>query len=484
MKRTQRFICAALFLAATNGCKDFLTGPGLTVNPNSPVTASKEQFLASVAASQQSLEEGGVAKALVSWAQQMTGIARQSLTAQLYGFTELDVSAQFTRTYGGGGLVDILQAERLAKVQGDSSFAGIAMVYEALMMGRAASMWGDIPYSEAAGSIATPKLDPQERVYAAIQAKLDTAVAWISKTGGANAGPGTTDLVYGGDRTKWTQAAYTLKARYAMHWVAAQLSGGTALATIACGGDCLQKTVDAATAGLSSSANDFRTFHSTSSTEWNFWYNFLVVYRPGDYSAGGTLVDTLKARRTALGDKRVQAYFDSVIVGGLFDFRGANRNGVVPAGGTAFSVLSATRLAQGFRQPIVTAAENLLLLAEAQSRLGNDGPALVALNAAKAASAAANGVAVPPAGALSGAALLYEIKMEEWIVLFQNIEAWNAYKRNCVPRLTPAGTATDIPCRLQYGVDERNANPNIPDPASQPTRNRNDPKACSDPAHA
>lgn len=485
MDRITRQISALLLGATLTGCTDFLTGPGLTVDPNNPTIASKAQLFAAVAASQQSMEEGAVAKMLVTWSQAMSGVARQSLTYQRYGVVEADLSGMFARTYGGGGLVDIRAAIRLAKAEGDSSFAGIAMVYEALIIGRAASIWGDIPYVEAVSDIAEPRLDAQESVYAAVQAKLDTAVQWIGKTGGANVGPGPADLIYAGDRTRWTQAANTLKARYYMHWVEAQLVGGSSLAAaaIACGGDCLQLAVSAATLGLASSANDFRTFHSTTSTEWNSWYGFLVIFRPGDMAAGRTMVDSLKARRTALGDGRVRAYFDSVLVTGVFDFRGADRNGAASPVGSALSVLSTTRFAQGYRQPIVTAAENALLLAEAQARRGNDGPALVALNAAKAASAAANGVAVPAAGALTGTALLTEIKMEAWIVLFQNLEAWNTLKRTCTPVLVPAGTATDVPGRMPYGLDERNTNRNIPAPQAQPLRNRNDPLPCSAPLH-
>jgi hypothetical protein len=291
--------------------------------------------------------------------------------------------------------------------------------------------------------------------------------------------------VYGGDRAKWVAAANTLKARFYMHWVEAQLVGGSsaALATTACGGNCLQKAVTAAGAGIQTSANDFRTFHSGTSTEWNFWYQFLVVARTGDVAASRTLIDTLKGRRATLGDQRVRAYFDSVLFQGAFDFRGADRNGATAPSGSALSLLSGTRLANSYRQPIITAAENALWLAEAQARLGADGPALAALNQAKAASATMNGVAVPSATSLTGAALLNEIKMEEWISLFQNIEAWNAYKRNCVPKLAPAGTASDVPGRLLYGLAERNANPNIPAPAQQAPRNKNDPKACSDTTH-
>ena len=489
MKHTIR-ILGALVLAASAGCDSWLTGTGLTVTPNSPTAASKEQLFASVAASQESQEEGNLARWAAMFTQQMAGTGRQHKTFQSYSITESDINNYMSRTYTGGGLVDIRQVQRISKDQGDSVFAGIAMVYEALMIGRAASIWGDIPYSEAVSDVTQPKLDSQEQVYAAIQAKLDTAVAWIPKTGGANAGPRALDLIYGGSQAKWAAAANTLKARYYMHWVEPQLVGGSsaALATVACGGNCLTKAIAAATNGLKTSTaqqtttEDFRTFHSATSTEWNFWYQFLAVQRTGDVAAGGALVDTLKARRTTLGDQRIRAYYDSTLAGGVWDFRGADRNG----NGSNLSVLSATRLGQGFRQPVITAAENWLWLAEAQARSGDDVAALTALNNAKAQSATLNGVAVPAApGTLAGAPLLREIKMEEWISLFQNIESWSAYKRNCVPQLTPAGTATDIPGRLLYALSERNANTNIPTPSvqAQTPRNKNDPKPCSDATH-
>ena len=76
--------------------------------------------------------------------------------------------------------------------------------------------------------------------------------------------------------------------------------------------------------------------------------------------------------------------------------------------------------------------------------------------------------------------------------MFQNIEAWNDYKRTCIPRLDPSGNRTAIPGRLYYGQAEANANPNVPSVASQSAnggvggdrqgvggfRNPNDPAAC------
>ena len=53
---------------------------------------------------------------------------------------------------GGGGLLDIHKMQQLARAVNDSIYIGIAKVYEALVIGMAASIWGDIPYREAADS--------------------------------------------------------------------------------------------------------------------------------------------------------------------------------------------------------------------------------------------------------------------------------------------------------------------------------------------
>ena len=80
-------------------------------------------------------------------------------------------------------------------------------------------MWGDVPYSQASdpSHFPTPQLDPQQQVYAAIQARLDTAIIDLQATGPTNFGAGANDLVYGGDAASWLALAHTLKARYYVH---------------------------------------------------------------------------------------------------------------------------------------------------------------------------------------------------------------------------------------------------------------------------
>lgn len=93
----------------------------------------------------------------------MAGTDRQLVAYAKYDITESDHDDEFNNIYTGGGLIDI---RNLIKVTSENSwiaYRGIAKVHEALLMGTSASVWGDIPYSEAVNDdIATPKLDSQK----------------------------------------------------------------------------------------------------------------------------------------------------------------------------------------------------------------------------------------------------------------------------------------------------------------------------------
>ncbi len=104
-----------------------------------------------------------------------------------------------------------------AQTENAPAYSGIAKVLLAYNLGIATTSWENIPYSQA--DKATDKnfaasFDSQESIYANIQKLLDEAIVDLAKTGTK---PSTDDLIYGGDLTKWTKAAYTLKARHALH---------------------------------------------------------------------------------------------------------------------------------------------------------------------------------------------------------------------------------------------------------------------------
>jgi hypothetical protein len=451
------------------GCSDYLTGPKLTTNPNNPTDIEAVELLFVAAqAGLATQQEGQLARWAGMYTGHASGVGRQQLNYQLHQLNENETTAYFSRTYTGGGLVDLKEVSRVARENGDSIFAGTAFVLEAFTMGTAASLWGDIPYSEAGDPTAfpTPALDPQRDVYGQVLAKLDTATAWMAKTGGLNRGPAGSDIIYGGGTAasiaNWTRAANTLKARYWMHLVERE---GTPAA------DSARKY---ALLGISAAdgSQDFRTWHTSTTTDQNIWYQFLDVQRAGDLAPGQRLITIMQTRPAALGiaDPRLAVYFNQNTSG---QYRGGDENG----GGASLSLFGTARRAQGFRQPLITYVETQLILAEASFRLGDEAAARTALNNARRAAGFTAAQDIP--GTITGTALRDAIFEEKYVAMFQNIEVWNDWKRNCYPTLAPPSGAPSLMYRLPYGFAERNANPNIPSPVDLYARNWNDANACS-----
>jgi starch-binding outer membrane protein, SusD/RagB family len=416
-------------------------------------------------------QEGIIALIGCMWIQQCTGTSNFLQTLEQYDITSEDVaSPAFSALYEGGGLVDIRSIEATKAASGDDQYLGIVQVWEVLTMSIAADIYGDIPYRQAL-TASIPALDPQAQVYGDLQALLDQA---ITNLAGPGPGPGVLDLVYGGNTTKWIQAANTLKARLYMH--TAELPGAGNFDAAA-----LNNAVTYALLGISASANDFETSHGSAPGQDNMWYQFKFRSGFGNYVvAGRALADLMNTR----SDSRRSQYFGPASpgpgFGGLDPFGGKSAAGV--------SLLEGTRNDPIFAQPIITYIENELILAEAYYRL--DGNATRAQPRFDAARASVPGLAPKAITSID------DIMEEKYVAMFQNIEVWNDYKRSCYPAIVPVPTATfgdKVPGRLFYGTTEENANPNVPSrnvqlqrggnavstpPANPGFRNPNDPNPC------
>lgn len=442
--RFRLVLCTALLTGATAACSNWLSDPEATTNPNQPTVADADQLLV---ASQTALTQqytSDIARTVCVWMQQCAGTDRQYRQLGMYQYGEDAYNGPFSQVYTGGGLLDVRTIQQFADTAGDDVYGGIARVMEALTVGFGADVWGDIPYSEAVANTTSPKLDPQEQVYAAIQAKLDTAIALL--TSGTGNGPGGADLFYGGDDQKWLRLGHTLKARYFLH-VAERL-----------GTPAYQSALAEAQKGLQK-GDDLRSYQSADPNEQNSWYQFTVIQRSGYMSPGAFLVNLLQSRN----DPRLAQYFDPNAQGQYV--------GAAPGqqGSATIAKFDPARVGPGFRQPIVTWAENQLIVAEAAFRLGQTSLATQAVNAVR------TDAGLAPLGGVT----LNDIMTEKYIALFQNTEVWSDWKRTCIPALTPAQGNATIPGRLLYAQSERNTNTNIPLPSDQPARNWNDPNACS-----
>jgi starch-binding outer membrane protein, SusD/RagB family len=471
----------ALLLAASAGaCGDFLSGPGLDVNPNDPTLASAQQQLIAMQANMNARLEGQIARNASGFTQQIIGANNQQLTyITQYGMTEGDIGGNFTGFWTGGGLVAMRNIQAYGAAS-DKFMEGVGKAWEALAFGTAASVWGDLPYSEAVdASILTPKLDPQQAIYAAVQTRLDEAIAAFQAaptTGSCEV----SDLIYcapatatrAQEITRWIAASRTLKARFYLHLVERNGAAAYALALAQANQGISEAPTTAAQAIHGQAPGDFRTFHgSTLDVDGNIWAEFLTA-RGGDIGAGHTLVQLLKDR----ADPRLTAYFTASSSAPGGEIFGLDQNNAVVGAGPAAMVNIPIRRALTFRQPIVTWAENQFILAEAKYQTGDIPGATIHVNNVRLA------VGMAPLAVVTFA----DVMLEKYIAQFQNIDVWNDYKRTCIPTLARYQTAAEIPGRLPYSSAERGANPNIPLPSAYPTgttgtaplRNWNDPNPC------
>jgi len=448
----------ALSLAATaTGCSDYLTGSGVSQDPNNPPTYTLNSLMSSVQANLFLTMEADPARSVCVFMQQCSG--QQSEYAAVGNYSALGDGDfwyfNWAAIYGGGGLIDLrtMYAKALSPSVDDSLYAGIVDVLTAYYAGTAADLWGDVPYTQASqpSVYKTPMADPQQTVYDSVQNRLTEALVFLAATGPTNVGPGSADEVYGGDAALWTALAHTLKARYWMHIAeVVPAAYDSALAQTALG---IQQGAD------------YNAYHTIDIKQSNIWYQFFTTAAFGYMAAGKNLVDQLNAA----GDPRLAEYYTGTPNDPSI-YVGADPGVTLNPGD--ISTLSDARLAPDFAQPLVTWAENQLIAAEVYSVQGQDAQALTLLTEVQAAA----GVTTDPS--LTGAALFNAIMTEKYTQDFQNVEAWSDWRRTCVPAFTafPPGY-TSPPLKLPIPFTETTANPNlvVTDPF-QPTWNN--PNAC------
>jgi hypothetical protein len=345
----------------------------------------------------------------------------------------------------GGGLIGLRAVE--SQVGADRLYLGVAEVLEAMNIMFAADVWGDIPYSEAVGSNTTPKFDGQLQVYASLLTLLDKAIADL---GAGGTGPGPADLVYGGSATKWAEAAHTLKARIYLHQVE---KSGNAQYTSA---------LAEARKGISSPANDWKTAHSSNTSERNMWAQFAQTSFGPDLVAGSALVNLMKAQN----DPRIGSYYQKNSTGAYVGYD-------VSTGTPDVATISALVSNPTAGQPIITYDETQLIIAEAALQTSDRTSAATAFNLVRTRA----GKPTIAAATLT----LADVMNEKYITLFENPEVWNDYKRTCLPALKAARGKSRIPGRIFYGQTEEQTNSNTPTTASQNLftyRNANDPNGC------
>ena len=446
--RTRAMVAGLALLVGAAGCNDFLNADKSVNDPNQPTTADRNTLFPGAAANLMDLQEGGVAMMVCEWMQQCAGQSGRFVDFyNQYDVNGTSFDFTFNNIYASGGLIALRDIQASATADNDLVSRGVAEVMEAMTMLWATDMLGDLPYSEFEVGKTDAKFDEQMDIYASLLTLLDKAIADLA---GAGAGPDRFDVFYGGDKAKWTKLAHTLKARIYLHRVERLGNAQYALA------------LASANLGINSSADDFRSAHTTNTSERNLWHQFQLSSFGADLVAGARLVDIMKAQN----DPRLPEYYGHNENGGF--------GGIYPVGTTDPDEISPIAGSERtddptFAQPLVTWEENQLIKAEANFVLNGAGAAQPFLDAVRA-----------KYGKPSIPATLQSIMEEKYINLFQNVETWNDFKRTCYPRLVPTdGSFAAVPGRVPYWDTEKQTNPKFPGEGPLQTfRNDNDPNAC------
>jgi hypothetical protein len=424
----------------------------LNENPNEPVQVPETLLLTGTMLANISVNSSHINRISGMWSGQYRGL--QSLYQAIYNYNISTEESNSSWGYLYNGIIaqnDVIQ-KGLAN---DKLIIGITKIIEAHAVGTACSNWGKIPYSEAAKGIDDPAFDPQANVFKQLQDLLDEAIADLNGTNGYNLSQ---DIFFNGNKTKWLQTAYTLKARYYM----------------------LTKEYDkaytAAQQGISSGSNSMKyNPPGTTNGDQNLIFEMLSGSRQGDMGTTGTYLSTLIGT-TASSRNNVKTNEDA-----RSKYYYINENGNT----TGIAAAKAP-------MPLVTFEENLLTLAETAARTKTFAEALGYLNQCRAylASGAAftkvNAADVLKydayvtsdfnAGGMENTdninptrALLREIIQERYVSGFGTFMPWNDARRLrksdtdvAVPFPLNTTSVSTYPERFKISQNELNSNPNAP----------------------
>jgi len=350
---------------------------------------------------------------------------------------------------------------------GNPNYAAIATIMKSWEFASASDVWGDMPYTDALEGDSTgnfkPAYTPQQDIFNDILTKL-AGVSSMMSSDPLDAVDASSDLIYGGDLSKWVKFANSLRLRYAMQIVNADPTKAEQEFTAAWsdpGGVIMSNDDNAEFRYLPSYPND-NPWHE----DWR---------SRDDYAMSATLIDTLKS----LNDPRLTYYAEPTDSGPTYQ---GMPNGIP---NDAPKLKAVSRIGNYWRANpngtfvIMGASEVMFLAAEAAERgwiAGN--PATyyqdaIRLDMTKYKATAgsytpyasdadiATYLAQPRIQYAGGQAGLDQIHLQMWISFFGNAnEAYATWRRSGIPQLAIAANNKQdaIPVRLPYADLEQSLN--------------------------
>ncbi|PTX41449.1 SusD-like starch-binding protein associating with outer membrane [Christiangramia gaetbulicola] len=459
----KRYIILLLIIALQTSCSDVVDG--INDDPNSLTQSTYGSILTGAEVGNIIVQTGESARRSALFAGQYTGIDRQHLGFTQYNVTTSDFDALWYDIYVNAFRNAVVAEQAIIDNNIGPVSQGIAQALQAYIIGTTASLYGDVPYDEAANIENTdPVYEDQPAVYAKVQDRLDEAIANLQMGSGRPVGGA--EIYFDGAPAKWIETAYTLKARFYLQTKQYDLA------------------LQAAQNGISSFENSMYAPHGDAAENSNLNYQFFAVeVRQADVVVSEFMTSLMQPGSTNPIPANYRGNSKTNETARFYYMFNITSVGVQPNTEDGFA-------AQTAPAPLVTYQENLLILAEAALRsqgfqagldalndfrafmnnggyLTNIDPANLQYDPYVAADFASGGIENTN-GLSQEDALLKEILEERYVTLFGLIQPFNDLRRTLnetnvrVPVEPSAGN--QLPQRFLYPQTEIDRNENTPTP--------------------
>lgn len=445
IKKISIALLLAIFSFSIWSCESYVDGNN--ISPNSPTDADVKFMVVGTQLSLNVAIQGEASRVAGIWSGYFTGADRQYIAYEDYAMTAGDFNGFWGQIYAGTVINSRIMQDKYGAVNNKAGI-GMAQIMEAMAIGTVSNLYGDVPFSEATNeAFPNPSFDGQASVYAGVQNLLDEGIANLASGNGAIAN----DLYYSGDAGQWIKLANTLKAKFYLH------TGDYASAKAAAANG-IMATAD------NMNGNVFPVLSAAAKTGWNLTLQFTWWDREGYMTAEKAYLPTLldasspNYRGNAKTDEAAR-YGDYYLAPGDYSALDPNFYGF-------FWYDRAS--------PMVSAVENHLILAECESRGGNDTAALAHLNAARSENNAFYGgysdyvmgdfgPSAMVQGSSASDALFMEIMEEKYVSLYSSLETFADIRRtDNVLNIPSRSSANPIPERFLYPQTEADANTSFP----------------------
>jgi hypothetical protein len=451
MKKISIFIFAVFALISASCDKDF---EEVNTDPNNPTKVPAHLLLGNILRVNQNaiygMQQGGDMG--MCWAQHLSKV--QYNDEERYIPRRASIDGVWNALYASV-ISDAKSMKTLAEKEENKNLQAISLVIQANAFQILTDLYGPIPFKDVFKSgVLKPSYDTQEVVYTGIIDMLTEADALFAAASSTETVVTTSDILYGGNVTKWKKLANSLKLKALMR-ISNKVNVSSQVQALVNSGNLMSSITDSAELSYLAAQPDANPIYET-----------IVFGTRTEYKMSSVFINKLNSytdpRLPIMAAKNNAGLYVGNIPG--------QEN---PSNYLGFSSLGSLYLTPTLKGVMLSYAQVEFYLAEAASRgliSGGITESLVHYNKGIEANFAFNGLsstaaaayaALPNVTYTNAGGAKNNIGDQMWISLFgQGFEAWTEWRRTGVPALLPVVNAAEptIPKRLYYESNEISLN--------------------------